>query len=57
MIMKKIYQMPEMMAAEMMSLSMIAATTGPQISINKNASPKDVSELDVKGSAWDDFDE
>ncbi|MBO4641456.1 MAG: hypothetical protein J5661_01160 [Bacteroidaceae bacterium] len=55
--MKKVYQTPEMMAAEMMSLSMVAATTGPNVTINSSHARVDPTELDVKGNVWDDWDE
>ena len=55
MIMKKIYQMPEMMAAEMMSQNMMA--TSPGVKVNRTASPVDAGSVQTKGEVWDDFDE
>ena len=45
--------MPEMMMAEMAD-----AILGPVITVSRNATPvTDGNKLDVKESAWDDFDE
>ena len=53
--MKKIYKMPEMMAAEM---SECILKTSPDIKINSNSGNSVAAEsVGVKESAWDDFDE
>ena len=49
--MKKIYQIPEMMAAEMSEC--ILQMSDPQIG-SRTTSAKNI---EVKESAWDDFDE
>ena len=51
MIMKKIYQIPEMMAAEMAEC--ILQISDPKIG-SRTTSAKNI---EIKESAWDDFDE
>ena len=54
--MKKIYQMPEMMAAEMAECILQAGN--PSVKINSNSTKSVAAEsVGVKESAWDDFDE
>ena len=53
--MKKIYQTPEMMAAEMAEC--ILQPASPQVSVNRTASPVDAGSVQTKGEVWDDFDE
>ncbi len=52
--MKKIYQTPEMMAAEMAESILQAGNPSLKVNSTKSVNP---TELDVKESAWDDFDE
>ncbi|MBO4642157.1 MAG: hypothetical protein J5661_04800 [Bacteroidaceae bacterium] len=53
--MKKIYQAPEMMAAEMIALSMVATTPG--VTVNRNAEAIDAGSVGVKNEIWDDWNE
>ena len=52
--MKKIYQMPEMMAAEMAECILQAGNPSVKINSTKFVGAESVG---VKESAWDDFDE
>lgn len=58
--MKKIYQAPEMMAAEMAGCVLQGTSLNPngKVTINRNAAAAiDAGSVGVKSEIWDDWDE
>ena len=57
--MKKIYQAPEMTAAEMAGCVLQSTSPNPngKVTVNRNAEAIDAGSVGVKNEIWDDWDE
>ena len=57
--MKKIYQAPEMMAAEMGECILQSTSPNPngKVTVNRNANAIDAGSVGVKSENWDDWEE